>query len=145
MTARRLSGIDLRTDPAAGCFVKSETVQVRFAHIAGVIQSRVGPNHYAAGDALIEGSDGDCWSVARALFDRKYVPVADGTPGAPGPYVNVPSIIHARRYDEAFTIVRTSGDILTGKPGDWLLQYAPGDYGIAAAERFARVYRAASS
>ncbi|WP_297907935.1 PGDYG domain-containing protein, partial [Thiomonas sp.] len=35
------------------------------------------------------------------------------------------------------------GDRLQGKPGDWLLQYAPGDFGLAAQSRFAQVYRKA--
>jgi hypothetical protein len=33
------------------------------------------------------------------------------------------------------------GDWLQGQAGDWLLQYAPGDHGVAAKSRFARVYR----
>ena len=33
------------------------------------------------------------------------------------------------------------GDLLRGNPGDWLLQYAPGDYGVVEQGRFAQVYR----
>jgi hypothetical protein len=33
--------------------------------------------------------------------------------------------------------------VLTGKPGDWLMQYAPGDYGITERARFEAVYRPA--
>jgi hypothetical protein len=33
------------------------------------------------------------------------------------------------------------GDWLTGQAGDWLLQYAPGDHGIATHARFTLVYR----
>ena len=43
---------------------------------------------------------------------------------------------------EAFTAARSAGgDVLRGKPGDWLLQYAPGDFGVADQARFAEVYR----
>jgi hypothetical protein len=43
---------------------------------------------------------------------------------------------------EPFTLLRSQGgDRLQGAAGDWLLQYAPGDYGIAVNERFARLYR----
>jgi hypothetical protein len=31
---------------------------------------------------------------------------------------------------------------LTGRAGDWAVQYGPGDYGIVDAERFGRVYHA---
>jgi hypothetical protein len=41
-----------------------------------------------------------------------------------------------------FTIARSAGgDLLRGLANDWLLQYAPGDYGVVENARFARVYR----
>jgi hypothetical protein len=41
-----------------------------------------------------------------------------------------------------FTIARCAGgDVLTGQPEDWVLQYAPGDYGVVENARFQRVYR----
>ena len=36
-----------------------------------------------------------------------------------------------------------AGDVLHGQAGDWVLQYAPGDYGVVQARRFAKVYRPA--
>ena len=138
---RELTDVDLALDPAARAVAKSEVVSVEFATDDGVLQSRVGPNHYAAGDALITGSDGDRWSVRRAIFDTKYGPEPGTVAGEPGRYRNRPSTVLARRFDEPFSIRRTSGDLLVGRAGDWLLQYAKGDYGLASAERFAAVYR----
>jgi hypothetical protein len=44
----------------------------------------------------------------------------------------------------AFRCARSAGgDWLQGQVGDWLLQYAPGDYGIATDARFRLVYRLA--
>ncbi|WP_027810529.1 PGDYG domain-containing protein, partial [Burkholderia cenocepacia] len=73
----------------------------------------------------------------------KYLPadpaLAHGTPGA---YRNRPAVVLARRMDEAFTIARSeNGDTLRGVAGDWVMQYAPGDYGVVQAQRFAQVYR----
>ena len=138
---RELLDVDLALDPAARAVAKSEVVSVGFATAGGVLHSRVGPNHYAAGDALITGSDGDRWSVRRAIFDTKYGPEPGTVAGEPGRYRNRPSTVLARRFDEPFSIRRTSGDLLVGRAGDWLLQYAKGDYGLASAERFAAVYR----
>ena len=43
---------------------------------------------------------------------------------------------------EAFSLARSSGgDVLHGLAHDWLLQYAPGDFGIVEDARFRRVYR----
>jgi len=51
----------------------------------------------------------------------------------------------AKRMDEAFSLARSAqgGDVLKGTAGDWIMQYAPGDYGVVQAARFAKVYRLA--
>lgn len=134
--------IDLRNDPAARTFTKHETVSVMFAVADGALMSSVGPNGYRAGDALVTGADGDTWCVARARFDARYEPVPPLQAGTNGHYRNLPQAVLARRIDEPFAVRRVvSGDWLRGTAGDWLLQYAPGDHGIAAAARFALVYR----
>lgn len=137
------SGLDLRHDALARAYVKDEVVGVRFAPVAGALVSRVGPNRYDAGDALVTGSDGDTWSVRRAVFDDTYVPEPGGVAGVDGQYRNVPRPVLARQFSTPFHIRRQSGDRLDGAAGDWLLQYAPGDHGIASAARFAAVYRPA--
>jgi len=49
----------------------------------------------------------------------------------------------AKRMGEAFSIARSeAGDVLHGEAGDWVMQYAPGDYGVVKAARFAKVYKA---
>ncbi len=138
-----LKHIDLRTDPLAQRVVKDETVQVAFAAADGELMSLEGPNRHAAGDAIVTGSTGDRWVVSRARFDPKYLPAADGLAhGEAGPYRNRPAVVLARRMDQPFTIARSeNGDVLRGVAGDWVMQYAPGDYGVVQAQRFAQVYR----
>lgn len=139
-----LSNIDLSNDPAASVFVKDEVVQVVFASRDGEIQSRVGPNRYWRGDALITGSTGDCWSVSRDRFELRYVPVLPAGAGQDGPYRARAATVLARQLPTAFSIARSEGgDLLCGQPNDWLLQYAPGDYGVVDNARFQRVYRPA--
>ena len=140
-----LQHVDLRTDPAARPFVKDEIVHVDFASEAGELMSLEGPNRYAPGDALITGSTGDRWVVSRERFDAKYAP-ADAAleHGQAGAYRNRPSVVLARQMNEAFSMARSeAGDVLHGQAGDWVLQYAPGDYGVVQAQRFAKVYRPA--
>ena len=140
-----LQHVDLRTDPAARPFVKDETVHVDFATQAGELMSLEGPNRYAPGDALITGSTGDRWVVSRERFDAKYVPAdASLAQGQAGAYRNRPSVVLAKQMREAFSRARSeAGDVLHGQAGDWVLQYAPGDYGVVQARRFAKVYRPA--
>jgi len=139
-----LTQLDLRGDPAAQRVVKDETVTVEFAAAAGELMSLEGPNRYASGDALITGSTGERWVVSRERFDPKYVPADPGLAhGEPGRYRNRPAVVLARRMDAPFAIRRAAagGDRLTGAAGDWVMQYAPGDYGVVQAARFAKVYR----
>jgi len=143
---------DLRNDATAAAYVKQETVTVVFAEAPGELQSREGPNRYERGDALVTGSNGDVWSVTRDRFDARYEPVScSGANASAGPggttssgtaYRNRPLPVLARQITEKFTMRRrAAGDLLNGKAGDWLIQYAPGDYGIVDQAKFARLYR----
>lgn len=137
-----LKNIDLTRDGTASQYVKDEVVDVVFAKTAGELVSREGPNHYETDDALITGSTGDRWSVSRNRFDAKYIPVTLVRAGEDGKYRSRPLSVLAKQIDEAFTVARSfGGDVLHGAAHDWLLQYAPGDYGIVEDARFRRVYR----
>ena len=138
----KLQSPDLSADPQAVAYVKDELVQVAFAVQTGALTSLEGPNHYAAGDALITGSTGERWSVARERFDAKYAPEPPLAAGSDGAYRSRPVPVLARQMDQPFTLARKSGgDVLTGTARDWVLQYGPGDYGVIANQRFIRVYR----
>jgi hypothetical protein len=135
---------DLANDPQAIRVVKDEVVTVEFASAPGLVMSAVGPNHYAAGDALVTGSTGDPWCVSRERFDAKYRPAGGQGHGEAGPYRNVPTPVWAKRISQSFRIARSpGGDVLTGEAGDWALEYAPNDCGLVARDRFERVYRPA--
>lgn len=136
-----LQAVELRGDPQAAAWVKQERVEVVFAAEPGALMSKVGPNHYRAGDALLTGVDGDTWCVTRDRFNAKYVPAGGQRAGEAGTYRNLPVPVLAKRMVVEFRVQRTAGgDWLEGRAGDWLLQYAPGDHGICAAARFAQVY-----
>ena len=138
----RLESPDLAADGAACWAVKDEMVLVEIAIAPGVLDSAVGPNRYAAGDALLTGSTQDRWCVSRDRFDTKYKPEAPTVHGQPGNYRNRPVAVRAKRMTVEFTVERSAGgDLLRGKAGDWLVQYAVGDHGIVAAARFDSVYR----
>ena len=137
-----LTNIDLTRDDSAALYVKDEAVDVVFANSAGDLISREGPNRFEAGDALITGSTGDRWSVSRSRFDAKYLPVAPAQAGEEGRYRARPLPVLAKQMAEAFGLARSpGGDVLQGLAQDWLLQYAPGDFGIVENARFQRVYR----
>jgi hypothetical protein len=144
MTPISLTHLDLTADPAAQNVVKDETVAVQFAEEPGSLMSLEGPNRYARADALITGATGERWVVSRDRFDAKYVAHDGVTHGQAGAYRNVPVAVLAKQMHEAFSIARSeAGDVLHGEAGDWVMQYAPGDYGVVKAARFAKVYKRA--
>ena len=137
-----LRDIDLAADPLAARYVKEEIVSVEFARQAGELMSLEGPNRYRAGDAIVTGLTGTRWSVARERFEAKYEAVAPTRMGDNGRYAARPVPVLARQSAEPFSAERSAGgDRLQGKAGDWLLQYGPGDFGVAGQERFKRIYR----
>jgi hypothetical protein len=141
---KHIDTIDLRRDGAAASYIKDETVQVVFAAADGSLTSREGLNHYRAGDALVTGSGGDRWSVSRARFERRYQPLPPLQHGEDGAYRSAPVPVLARQMAEDFSLRRSAaGDLLHGCAHDWLLQYAPGDWGIVEDAKFRRLYRAA--
>ena len=136
-----LTNIELRNDAHAHLYLKNEIVAVEFAIIAGELMSREGPNRYLPNDAIITGSTGDRWCVSRARFDAKYEAIVPTVFGQAGSYRNKPIPVLAKQMTEAFTLARsTGGDVLRGTSGDWILQYAPGDYGVVEKARFESVY-----
>ena len=137
-----LTNIDLESDSQARRYVKNEIVTVTFAKECGEVASREGGNRYVIGDALITGSTGDQWSVSRARFDAKYVALSPLVHGQDGAYRNKPLPVLAKQMSIAFSVQRaTDGDVIHGNAGDWLMQYAPGDYGIVEQAKFKKVYR----
>ncbi len=140
--AGELNNVDLASDPEAGWFAKDEVVIVVFALAAGELSSHEGLNRYAVGDALVTGSTGDRWSVSRARFDARYLPVTPLRAGDDGCYRSRPIPVRAKQMAASFAVARSAGgDLLHGAAQDWLLQYAPGDFGIVEQARFAKVYR----
>jgi hypothetical protein len=136
--------IELRDDPLAHEYVKVEEVTVSFASEAGAVDSREGSNRFEIGDALIVGSTGDRWSVSRARFDAKYEPISPIVRGQAGRYRSKRVPVLAKQMPTAFSLARSEGgDVIHGKAGDWLMQYAPGDFGIVEESKFAKVYRRA--
>ncbi len=139
---RTLTDIDLRHDPEAAHYVKHEVVTVAFATAPGELISREGPNRYRPGDAIVASAGGDRWCVSRERFDARYEAVPPLAHGEDGAYRNQPIPVLAKAMNAPFAIARSAGgDVLTGKAGDWLMQYAPGDYGITERVRFEQVYR----
>ena len=116
-------------------------IQVRFTPIPCTVQTREGVVHARPGDAILTGIAGEHWRVSRARFAEKYQPVPPTVAGEAGRYVSLPNRIMAVRMTEAFEVLLADGvSRLSGRAGDWLVDYGDGSLGIVSPAIFATTY-----
>jgi hypothetical protein len=118
-----------------------QQVRVRFTQDPCIIATAEGQVHARPGDAIVTGAAGEVWRVSEARFAGKYRPSGTTRAGQPGLYVSEPNRVLALRLDEPFRVVLTD-DVseLTGRPGDWLVDYGDGSLGVVAGDIFAATY-----
>lgn len=123
---------NLTSDPRALRVCKKPIpVRVEFATAGGVCETLEGPVRYRAGDALLTGIKSERWPVKRDIFLSSYEPVPPTRAGADGTYRKAPAVAYALRVDRASEVpVSWQNDPLHARPGDWLLLYADGSYGV---------------
>lgn len=118
-----------------------QEVEVRFTHIPCTIQTNEGTVHAREGDAILTGIAGEHWRVSHTRFPHKYRPLPPTEAGKPGRYVSLPNEVLALPMDRPFIVVladQTSR--LSGRAGDYLVDYGDGSLGIVAARVFATTY-----
>jgi hypothetical protein len=116
-------------------------VQVRFTTVDCTVQTREGVVHARPGDAILTGPAGESWRVSRARFADKYQPVPPTQAGADGTYRSVRKHIRAVKMSGPFAVLLVDGKSqLSGKAGDWLVDYGDGSLGIVAPDIFANTY-----
>ena len=116
-------------------------VQVRFASEACSLQTPEGVVHAQPGDAILTGIAGEHWRVSRAHFADKYRPKPPTQPGEAGTYLSLRNRIIALQMSEAFEVLLADGEsTLSGRAGDWLVDYGDGSLGIVSPGIFATTY-----
>jgi hypothetical protein len=135
-----LFDLDKNPDALRVC-KKPVAVEVEFAAADGVCKTLEGEVQYSAGDALLTGGHGDHWPVRRDLFRSSYEPIPPTRAGQNGRYRKLPALAHALRLTELFDIPASwQREALHGRPGDWLLRYGDGSFGIVQDEIFRETY-----
>jgi hypothetical protein len=116
-------------------------IDVRFTAVACTVQTSEGLVHAAPGDAIITGTAGEHWRVSRARFSDKYRPVPPTVAGEAGRYVSLPNRILAVPMTQPFEVLLADGvSRLTGRAGEWLIDYGDGSLGIVSEAIFATTY-----
>jgi len=130
------NGVDLTTNPnATKVYKKPVVLKFEYAKEEGVIETKEGSVRYKAGDAILTGTKGERWPIQKEKFEDTYDIVGDGQ------CAKKKIQVWALQVNETFTVnVSWSKDPLTGKPGDWLVQYGKNDYGIVSKDIFEETY-----
>ena len=139
---RDMTGEDFSLLKGACRVVKrGDPLRVVFAEAAGSLETLEGVVSYAKGDAILEGPAGDRWPVSRDVFNRRYRPCEETIAGREGLYRPEQEPSWAVQMQEAFAVgLPNDKGTLRGRTGDWLVQYAPGEYGIVDGKIFLKTY-----
>jgi hypothetical protein len=116
-------------------------VSVTFTEHAGSLDTLEGAVSFAVGDAIVTGIKGECWPIPRHQFERFYTPCAGLCNGQPGNYQRQPRDVSVAQLGQPTRITLSEKrGTLVGETGDWLVEYAPGDRAIVAADIFQLTY-----
>jgi hypothetical protein len=116
-------------------------VEVRFTPVDCIVRTPEGIVHAHAGDAILTGNGGQHWRVSHSKFANKYRPVPPTAAGESGHYMSRPYHILALQSPEPFQVLLADGmSELSGRAGDWLVDYGDGSLGIVAENIFATTY-----
>ena len=116
-------------------------IDVYFADGPCVVRTHEGVVHARPGDAIITGIAGEHWRVSRERFAEKYRPVPPTVAGHAGRYASLPNRITGLRMSGPFEVL-LADDVsrLSGRAGDWLVDYGDGSLGIVSPAIFATTY-----
>lgn len=130
------NGMDLTTEPRAVLvFKKPVVLGFEVAGMETVVQTKEGPVTAKPGDAIMTGTQGERWPIPKDKFAATYDVLGDGK------CAKKRIEVLALRMDGPFTVkVSWSAEPLVGKPGDYLVQYGKGDFGIVDAKIFDETY-----
>jgi PGDYG protein len=120
-------------------------IDVIFADGPCVVRTNEGTVHVRAGDAIITGIAGEHWRVSLSHFAERYQPVPPTVAGEPGRYASRPKRILAVPMASPFEVLLADGvSRLSGRPGDWLVDYGDGSLGVISPSIFATTYELVS-
>jgi len=129
---------ELVSDPDSfRCFKKPIPLEFRIAQVPEEVQTKEGPVDARPGDYIMTGTKGENWPIPADQFNYDIL-TQDGNTGTAA---KKKIIVSAKEMSEPFEVkVSWSASTLKGNPGDYLVHYGPGDYGVVGREIFQETY-----
>jgi hypothetical protein len=130
--------MDLETETDVFIVMKKPIpLKVEFAEHDGICSTKEGKVVYKQGDAILTGTRGEQWPVQREKFEEIYQVVDAGKKL----YAKKSIYALGKEMGESFSVkVFWNNNSLIGKPGDWLIQYEHGSFGVVDKEIFEETY-----
>ena len=112
-------------------------LKAEFAERDGICNTKEGRVLYKQGDAILTGTKGEQWPVSRKKFEEIYQ-IVDTEKKL---YVKKSILVLGKKMAESFSVKLSWNNVsLVGKPGDWLVQYEHGSFGVVDKEIFEETY-----
>lgn len=117
-------------------------VFVKFAFACGKLETREGLVDFVDGDAILTGVEGECWPITRKKFFETYQVSPPTEEGQTGQYVKRPRKVVCLQVNNPLKIQLASNrGALRVQPGDYLVQYQPGDLAVVSESIFQKSYQ----
>lgn len=118
------------------------SVQVKFATTSGDLETREGSVKFMVGDAILTGIEGESWPISREKFLQSYEAIPPTISGCAGEYVKRRMRVLCIKVDRDLEVPLTDarGTVRAG-PGDYLVQYGPGDLAVVGESIFHKTYK----
>lgn len=115
-------------------------MNVEFATKRSEVITLEGSVQCEPGDAIVTGVKGEKWPVPQKRFNQMYIAVSPTLQGKDGQYQRNQQKVFAKRMTASFEVTLRVGSVLSGKAGDWQVQYPEGDEAIIEHEIFMATY-----
>ena len=129
---------DLASDPESfKCFKKPIPLEFRIAQETETIKTAEGIQTAKPGAYIMTGTEGENWPIPPEEFEYDIL-TQDGNKGTAA---KQKKIVPAKEMNEPFVVKPTWSDsTLSGNPGDYLVQYSAGNYGVVGRTIFEKTY-----
>ena len=107
------------------------------------IETKEGKVTAYPGDAIMTGTQGEKWPIEKENFENTYTVLPESNTA-----IKNKITVKAKQFNEPFSIEikrNENPQTLTGKPGDWLVEYGPNDFGIVEEKIFKETYNITQS
>jgi len=127
----------MKLDKNNAITVMKKPIPIKYvvAALNGKMKTNEGDASYKKGDYIVTGVEDESWPISKKKFESTYK-IINKTAA-----VKKPVSVLAKQMNKGFSVVTPSGNKLSGKAGDYIIQYAKNDQGVVSKSIFEKSYK----